>query len=174
MNTSAAFERFSHVLSEDGTRAALAFVLGLSEYRFIGIFRFQDGQANAAIHVDRENPSVLQIEEVPDYATYCCYVRNGRGSFITANALVDHRLSAHPARATVRAYCGLPIIDADGELLGTLCHYDLEPRDPARLDMDLLRQVVDELQRGRHVPPYPAVRQPLLAAAEAQVSDATL
>jgi hypothetical protein len=54
-------------------------VLGLSEYRFIGIFRFKDGKANAALHYDRENPAVTAVTEVSDSATYCCHVRDSKG-----------------------------------------------------------------------------------------------
>lgn len=157
METSAAFDRFSQLLGEQGTRAALAFVLGLSTFRYLGIFRFEDGRANAAIHIDREHPSVVDQRDVPDYMTCCCLVRNGRGMLITANALVDHRLTSHPARPTVRAYCNLPILDPAGELLGTLCHYDIVPRDTAALDMELLELVTTALQRGRLVPPYPVI-----------------
>lgn len=153
--TDAAFARFSEILGRSGARDALAFVLGLSDYRCIGIFRFQDGRANAALHYDREQPQQLRAQEVPDSATYCCFVRDTRGLFATADALADPRLATHPARDTVRSYCGVPILDPEGGLLGTLCHYDMVPRDPAQLDLELLVQVASALQQGDHVPPYP-------------------
>jgi GAF domain-containing protein len=150
------YARFSGLLASNGPREALAYVLGLSEYRFIGIFRFQNGKANAALHYDRENPAVTAGTEVPDTATYCCYVRDSKGHFTTANALTDPRLTQHPAREAVLAYCGIPILRPDGELLGTLCHYDVVPRDPGQLDLNLLIQVASTLEQGGHVPPYPA------------------
>ena len=52
-DTGAHFKQFARVLASSGARDALAYVLGLSDYRFIGIFRFKDGKANAAIHYDR-------------------------------------------------------------------------------------------------------------------------
>lgn len=154
-DTAACFQRFAQILETAGPRDALAYLLSLSDYRFIGIFRFQEGKANAAIHYDRENPGVLNATEVPDTATYCCYVRDGNGVFTTANALTDSRLTQHPARETVLAYCGVPVMDPSGHLLGTLCHYDLVPRDPAQLDMELLLQAAVALEQGDHVPPYP-------------------
>ena len=149
------FTQFGDILATTGARDALAYVLGLSEYRFIGIFRFSDGKANAALHYDRENPGVTAGTEVPDTATYCCYVRDSNGLFTTANALTDPRLTRHPAREAVLAYCGIPILRPDGELLGTLCHYDVVPRDPGQLDLNLLIQVASTLEQGGHVPPYP-------------------
>ncbi|AOW12143.1 hypothetical protein LPB72_14300 [Hydrogenophaga crassostreae] len=153
--TADSFQRFSQILNASGARDALAYLLSLSDYRFIGIFRFQDGKANAAIHYDRESPEVLSATEVPDTATYCCYVRDSNGVFTTANALEDRRLDQHPARETVLAYCGVPVMGPSGHLLGTLCHYDLVPRDPEQLDMELLLQVAVALEQGDHVPPYP-------------------
>ncbi|MCX7279809.1 MAG: GAF domain-containing protein [Burkholderiales bacterium] len=149
------FEQFAQTLESKGAREALAYILSLSAYRFIGVFRFQDGKATAALHYDRENPSVTSSAEVPDTATYCCYVRESKGLFTVANALDDARLESHPARNAVLAYCGIPVMDPDGQLLGTLCHYDVVPRDPDTLDIELLLQVASRLQQGQHIPPYP-------------------
>lgn len=136
-------------------REALAYLLDLTDYRFIGIFRFQDGQADAAAHVDRENPSVMRAQEVPDTATYCCYVRDSRGVFMTANAMLDARTEGDPVRAVVPAYCGVPVMDSEGKILGTLCHYDLVPRDPEQIDLSLVIAAASTLALGGHVPPYP-------------------
>lgn len=154
--TTTHFGQFATILTASGAREALAFLLSLSAYRFIAVFRFQDRKANAAIHYDRENPDVLCATEVPDTATYCCFVRDGNGVFTTANSLTDPRLSDHAARDVVLAYCGVPVMDSGGQLLGTLCHYDVVPRDPAQLDMELLIQVASALEQGEHLPPYPA------------------
>ncbi len=104
---------------------------------------------------DRENPEVQHLDEVPADATYCCYVRDSGGAFTTANALLDERLKGHAAQATVLSYCGVPVMDSAGTLIGTLCHYDLVPRDPAQIDMALMLRVASELAYGQHVPPYP-------------------
>jgi len=156
MQTSAAFDRFSQLLAERGVRAALAFVLELSEFRYLGIFRFDGGRALASVHIDREHPALAEMRDAPDYLACCCLVRNGRGMLITANALVDHRLTSHTTRPTVRAHWGVPILAPDGELIATLCHYDVVPRDTSRLDTPLLEQIAGALQRGRLVPPFPA------------------
>ncbi len=155
IGTGDTFRAFEASLRDRGMRAALASLLLRTDYRFIAIFRFQDGRAAAAAFFDREAPEQLTAEEVPDTATYCCFVRDGNGSFTTVDALVDPRLAAHPAREAVRAYCGVPIIDAEGQLLGTLCHYDTVPRDPSQIDLELMVLVAGLLAQGGHVPPYP-------------------
>ena len=155
MLTEAHFRQFDAILSASGVRAALAWLVGLTDYRFIAIFRFEAGQATAAVFHDRENPEQLTTDEVPDTATYCCYVRDSRGVFSVADAAADPHTAAHPARDAVRAYCGVPLLTAEGELLGTLCHYDLLPRDPEQIDLPLLLQVASRLALGGFVPPYP-------------------
>lgn len=153
--TRIAFDSFARRLADEGVRPALAWLLGLSDYRFIGIFRFANGKAAAAVHVDREHPQVLRSDEVPDTATYCCYVRDSRGVFTTANALLDERLDGHVAREAVAANCGVPIMNSEGAILGTLCHYDVVPRDPAQIDLPLMLQVASRLAQSGQVPPYP-------------------
>ena len=160
MDTAAAatdrdFGEFSRTLAASGLRPALAYLVGLTDYRFIAIFRFEDGRANAAVFYDRENPEVLAAQEVPASATYCCYARDSRGVFKTANSLADPRLAEHAAREVVQAYCGIPVMTPEGEILGTLCHYDLVPRDPEQVDLPLLLQVASSLAQRKLVPPYP-------------------
>ena len=155
--TDTAFRVFANLLKTRGIREAMFYLVGLTDYRFIGIFRFQGGKATSAVHIDRENPLDLQAGEVPDTATYCCYVRDGNGAFVTADAMLDPRAEGHPARLAVPSYCGLPIMDPEGGLIGTLCHYDVVPRDPEQLDLPLLLRVASLLAQSGQVPPYPAL-----------------
>ncbi len=155
--TVVAFNVFTKLLETDGIRSALYAVLRQSDYRFISIFRFKGGKATSVVHVDRENLSLTQADEVADTATYCCYVRDQGGPFITADALTDPRTALHPAREVIRSYCGIPIVEPEGHLIGTLCHYDIVPRDPDQLNLPLLLQVSSALARSGQVPPYPGV-----------------
>ena len=149
------FEQFQAVLATSGVRDALAYLAGLTDYRFIGIWRFQDGKADAAVHFDKENPDTLRAQAVAETATYCCYVRDSKGVFKTAHALLDPRTEGHPAREAVPTYCGVPVMDSGGMLLGTLCHYDVVPRDPEQINLELMFAVASALAQGGHVPPYP-------------------
>jgi GAF domain-containing protein len=153
--TNSAFHDFQQRLSASGLRPALADLLQRTDYRFLAIFRFQEGRATAAAFVDRAHPEQAWTDEVPANATYCCYVRDARGAFTTADALADPRLVGHPARESVQAYHGVPIMTPEGEILGTLCHYDTQPRDPAQIDLELMVKVAAFLAREDHVPPYP-------------------
>jgi hypothetical protein len=85
--TNSAFQDFRQRLGAAGLRTALADLLQRSDYRFLAIFRFEEGRATAAAFVDRARPEQAWTDEVPANATYCCYVRDARGAFTTADAL---------------------------------------------------------------------------------------
>ncbi|MES2185714.1 MAG: GAF domain-containing protein [Pseudomonadota bacterium] len=156
--TNEAFAQFAVKHLDGGVRAALAYLLAQTDFRFIGIWRFQDGKASAAVHYDRENPAVASADEVPETATYCCYVRENVAPFKTSHAAADARLAAHPAREQVQTYCGVPVVDMAGTLLGTLCCYDLEPRNAEQVNTTLMMMAASYLALGGHVPPYPPAR----------------
>lgn len=155
LSSAESFAAFRDAFRSDGLRAALAELLALTDYRYIGIWRFQDGMAAAAVHVDRNDPDEERAPEVPETATYCTLVRDRRAPFKTADATRDPALDLHPARQVVRTYCGIPLMDSSGEILGTLCHYDLEPRDPEQINIELMLMVGSFLTLNGHVPAYP-------------------
>lgn len=149
-----AVARFSATLVASNVRNALAYLLSLTTYRFIAIFTFQDGLAHAVIYYDKENPQDEYTQQTMDSSTYCCSVRDSQGVFMTANAMLDARTKDHPQREIIPAYCGIPILDAEGVILGTLCHYDVVPRDPEQIDLPLMLSVASALARGSQVRPY--------------------
>ena len=155
-STPEAFQSFRQAFDAQGLRAALGELVMLSDYRYIGIWRFQDGRAAAAVHVDRQNPLEEHAAEVPETATYCTFVRDSGQPFSTADSQADPRLGTHPARDAVRTYCGVPLMDSEGAVLGTLCHYDLEPRDPEQINVELMLMVSSFISLNGHLPHYPA------------------
>lgn len=150
-----AFTVFAKLMETDGIRAALYSVLRKSDYRFIGIFRFKNGKATSAVHVDREDLKITQADEVDEASTYCNLVRHTGRPFMTADASIDPRTAGHVAREVIRSYCGVPILDSDGSFIGTLCHYDLVPRNPSQLNLALLAQISGAAARSGLIPPYP-------------------
>lgn len=147
--------KFQDLLQTHGLRAALGELLLETDYRFIAIFRFDGERARSVVFYDRENPDVTGTDEAPASSTYCCYVRDTRGAFVTANSLLDERLTGHVKREQVQGYCGVPVMTPEGEILGTLCHYDVVPRDSSQIDLALMCEVASAIERGRHLPPYP-------------------
>ncbi len=146
--TDVAFRRFEAMLQDHGLRASLAHLLDYTDYRFIGVFKFDNDRVRAVVFYDRENPSVTTVTEMPESATYCCFVRDSNGVFTTANSLLDSRVADHPAREVYQCHTGVPIMDAEGLLMGTICHYDVVPRDPDQLDLPLVLQIASKLAQG--------------------------
>ncbi|MES2424987.1 MAG: hypothetical protein V4562_11200, partial [Pseudomonadota bacterium] len=60
----AIYAQVQATVQRSGVRAALVHLLMETDYRYIGIFRFEGGMATAAVHYDRENPDQLRIAEV--------------------------------------------------------------------------------------------------------------
>lgn len=156
-DTDEAFATFMRLLREAGLRPALAYLLELTDYRYIAIFRFRDDLITAIEFYDREDPAAASTGIVPVSSTYCCFVRDSKGMFTTANSLLDARVAGHVKRETVQAYCGIPILTPDGEILGTLCHFDDVPRDPEQIDLELVLQVASALEQTGSVPAFPDV-----------------
>lgn len=151
VTTDTAFNVFAQTLDSQGVRPALAYLRGLTDYRFVSIFRFENGNTVSVAHVDRDDPTAVHTADAPTDSAYCCYVRDTNGTFVTADALLDPRTEGHAKRHIVSAYCGIPIMDSEGVLFGTLCHYDTEPRDPEQMDLPLLLRAASRLAQSGQI-----------------------
>lgn len=142
------FQTFTQTLESDGLRPALRALSEASAFRFAGVFQFDGETLRCLAHVDRADPDALAPADQPVQASYCCYVRDARGAFTTLDALHDPAAAGHPKRAILRAYCGVPVMDAEGELFGTLCLFDPDAvSDAEPPDLELLVRVAAELGR---------------------------
>jgi hypothetical protein len=43
----------------------------------------------------------------------------------------------------------------EGDVLGTLCHYDVVPRDSSQIDLALMCEIASALEQWQAVPDYP-------------------
>lgn len=109
--------------------APLAFVTVVDEKRSfwkscIGV--------DATDPADRQNP----VEE-----SFCQYVVGTAAELIVNDAATDHRTRDNPSveKMGVRAWAGFPLHAPDGEVLGSFCVVDLEPRDWTERDIAVLR-----------------------------------
>ena len=116
-------------------------------YRFTAVYRFTpSGAANLAIF-DRESDAPESLLVVPEGASYCGIVRDSRDAFLVTRSLEDGRIVKHPAREAVQSYCGVPLVGEDGEVFGSLCHFDFEPRIVSEDVTDLMAEVSRYLSR---------------------------
>ena len=122
------FDRFRSVLLKEGVRDALAYVVGLSDYRYIAVRRVDGDMAYTLAYLDRLNPHLTDPGPLPADMCYCTIVARTRKVFRTNDSYADDRLHGHPSRGMVRSYCGIPLFDEDGVLFGVVSHWDVMPR----------------------------------------------
>jgi GAF domain-containing protein len=120
---------------------ALAFLNSLTPFRFTAIYRF-DGMSVENIHLfDRQAGFGSDGSVSPVSSTYCVWIQETMSVVQMKDSRSDPRASLHPKRDIVRSYCGGPIFDATGNLIGTVCHFDYEPRETPSDVLALLEAV---------------------------------
>ena len=154
LSNAKAITELKGLLRSKGLRPALIFLNHLTDHRFSALYQFEDDRLRNLYFYDREYPEVESTDEIPVTASYCVFLRDSGTLFHTSDALRDHRVRSHPQREKVQAYCGVPILDAEGELFGSICHFDLEPRVISDDDVDLMEAVAlllrdEQMVRGR-------------------------
>ena len=73
-----------------------------------------------------------QLTQVPREMTVCSATICGSDMLLVPDLAKDEQFARYPAAAgppNFRFYCGMPLINADGYALGTLCVLDFEPRE---------------------------------------------
>jgi PAS domain S-box-containing protein len=78
----------------------------------------------------------MELTETPRAVSFCGHVVSDGGPLIVPDARADQRFSANPlvtGTPFIRFYAGMPLVTADGFVLGTLCVIDRQPRElPSR------------------------------------------
>lgn len=116
-----------------------------SAYRFTALYRVNGTTAENFVLVDREDPAASLMPDLPLDATYCGRVQALAAAFATQDAVLDPRLVDHPAREQVRAYCGVPLYDTAGTVLGTLCQFDFSPVELSDDAIEMMRDMASRL-----------------------------
>lgn len=135
------------VLREQDIRAALIFLNGLTEHRFTALYRFDKETLKNLYFFDRENPTQESTPDIPVMASYCVFVRSRRSLFTTPDSLQDERVRGHPKRHEVRSYCGVPLRDINGEMFGTICHFDFRSIPISDANVELMEAVAPLIKR---------------------------
>ena len=126
-------------LSAAGPRAALAALNARTGCRYTALYEYADPLLHRLHFFDRLHPADDRAaDDVPIAATYCLYVRRSDRPFVTADALADIRIDGHPRQRELRAYAGVPVRDADGRTVGSLCHFDPDPVAVGAAEMDAM------------------------------------
>ena len=83
------------------------------------------------------------VREMPRARSICETTIQQAGPFIVPDTLDDDRFDHLAAR---RFYAGFPVESPDGERIGALCVFDVEPREASTIDQKALRDLALELQ----------------------------
>lgn len=95
----------------------------------------------------------LNITETPREHAFCTYTILGEETMIVTDATLDVRFASNPfvtSAPHIRFYAGAPLIDREGNALGSLCVIDRHPRHltPGHYKTleALARQIVQQLE----------------------------
>lgn len=135
-------------LFDDGVRAAVIYLNGLTEYRFTALYRFGEDKVSSVFFYDRLHPTVTTSPDIPLMSSYCAQVSKNAEPFCAASPSTDARKG--PQKTSIQSFCGVPLVDSDGNMFGTLCHFDFSARtlDPADLQlMEAMAQLLREHDR---------------------------
>lgn len=151
---------FEELLHEGDLFGALHWLNRTTTYRFTGVYYFEPGVVKSLTLADREAPDLRVGRDVPWFDSYCMMTAENGQECEIQNAVADDRLTSHAARTTVLSYCAVLLRMPDGEALGTLCHYDVVPKDTAPMVFEGLRACKASVEQylWEHLPPR---RQPL-------------
>jgi GAF domain-containing protein len=142
------FVELKAALAGQGLRGAVAFLNSLTSSRFTSLYQFQTGTLRNITFFDRENPTLESCDDLPIEASYCVFIRDSGAKFSVDDAPRDDRVRDHPKRQTIQSYCGVPLLDGRDRMIGSICHFDLQPGRTTDRDVELLEYMARLLQPG--------------------------
>lgn len=142
----AALDQLRTALSEAGIEGGLKFLNQRIAHRYTAVYRLQDARLkNMGLYDKAGEVRPEYLAEVPLDVSFCQFVLRD-GHFLTRNSGQDGRLDGHPYQGVMVAYHGVPVSDQRGQLVGTLCHFDLVERELSDDDYLLLQQAAGLLK----------------------------
>lgn len=126
------------IVTRDGVMGALGYLNARTPHRFTGVFRFAGSMLENLYLFDRENSRSVPWATFAATQSFCSIMRITGEPFSAGDASSDPRVSDHPARETVLAYCGVPLFHPDGSVYGSLCHFDYRPALFSDVDLTFL------------------------------------
>ncbi|MFM9901330.1 MAG: guanylate cyclase [Polaromonas sp.] len=131
-----------------GLEAGLSVLNQRVPHRFTAVFKLDGAMMRNVAIVDKLGEVVPEsFKVIPFENSFCQFVLRD-GSFTTHDSAVDNRLDGHVYKGVLNTYVGLPISENNGELFGTLCHFDFPPQNLPESEFQFLNQAVKVL------PPY--------------------
>lgn len=122
------------------TQAYLSFVMRIIGTRSAFVAQFTD-HGQEILHSRDAGGCAVQRGRVPIERTFCQYVRASGTPVVITDAACDVRVQhiAANREPAIGSYLGVPLTLSTGELYGTLCVLDPQPRTFAPAHVELLR-----------------------------------
>lgn len=119
--------------------AALGFLNARTPHRYTGIYRFDGDYLRNEFLFDQYDAAVRRGEDALLRDTWCGLIDESG----TPVSFDDARGAGLAQRdgGRVQSYCGVPIVNEDGQRIGTLCHFDEQPCEARVSDLAMLQAV---------------------------------
>lgn len=139
---SARFKAFYAALADDGLSTAAALLNRDVPHRYTAVYRLEGAMLHNHTLCDKKGEARPdRLAAVPLRTSFCQFVLRD-GMFSTAESGSDWRLDGHPYQGVMVSYTGVPITEfyEGGEIIGSLCHFDLCSQSLDRAEFELLQQ----------------------------------
>jgi GAF domain-containing protein len=143
-----------------GSWAAMRWLNAGVSYCFTAIFAFEGDSLHNICLIDKEDPKITPCADQPILESYCAYIHRSRARFGFENSVADVRVEGHPKQQRYQSCYGIPLVAADGKLLGTVCHFDRSPMpvsDAVATGLDDLALLITEAHfpKNTYISPFP-------------------
>ena len=135
------------VLKRDGLRPAASYLNSRVSYRFTTIYRLEDQMFTPVESVDKLGEFDADASGSAPFGESLCRFPVLHGTFTTSHTAADPRLKGLAYPSEVGSYTGVQMVRANGELYGTLCHYDFVPKCISHLEYQFLQLAVRLIAR---------------------------
>ena len=133
-------ESFRAEVELGGLSRGLQMLNQTTEHRYTGIYRLEAGVLKNIDLFDKEGEVKPEfLLEVPLEDSFCQFVLRD-GLFRTSDTGKEPKLDGHKYQGVLLSYTGVPILGIDGQLYGTLCHFDAATRNVSDEGFELLRE----------------------------------
>ena len=133
------------IVRAEGVLAGLRLLNARVPHRYTGVYRLLDDELRCEHLFDKADAGTPDLlAAVPLRDSFCQYVFRD-GLFLIEDSAKDGRLDGHPYQGTVAAYHAVPVLGCHGDLRGTLCHLDTEPRVLPDSEVEYLQKAARNL-----------------------------
>ena len=160
-------EQIKLYVAEGRLQLAVETLNEISPYRFTALYHIDDQTLNNLLIYDKQIHGAPRLESIQLADSYCTFVKEQQDAFIVSNSEQDERVAGHPKRPIVHSYCGVPIRTINGEVFGTLCHFDYDPIDEDDQSLKWLEAVAELFDPGVSAEVFASGVKPKIEALDA-------